>query len=450
MGGGQAVRLARVRAGGDRISPVGLGAIFAIGLVVRLAVVAAGPDFMPSKDAAAYQQIAENVLVGRGFSSDAPGDTLWRPKSWRTPGYPLYIAAHYWVAGRRAPGAVYVSQALLDAATALLVIFIGRRLFAPRVALLAGFLYALHPLPSLQVATLGTEALAAFCLSLWVLLVYRTCERPTAARAGLAGLGFGLSLLVRPTPQLFLPVAMLLILEPRLSGVPASGGARERPARRRRVEAAAAFVLMALITIAPWAYRNYRVHGALVPLSTLGGVVLNEGVGAVRIGDWWSMPGLHSIPLEDWERWRELGEVEGEKYMRERALAVIRDRPGTFALSVGAKLVRFWLQASAGYGGLSWRSWAVCALQGFTLGLVAIAFLCYRGPWVAAGRLLWLLVLYHSALYSLTVAEVRYGYVLLPLVLLPAALTLERWWTAWWSGERGRRRGPVRGSEERR
>jgi hypothetical protein len=46
---------------------------------------------------------------------------------------------------------------------------------------------------------------------------------------------------------------------------------------------------------------------------------------------------------------------------------------------------------------------------------------------VAAGRLLWLLILYHSALYSLTVAEVRYGYVLLPAVLLPAALTLTRW-----------------------
>ena len=168
MGGGQAVRLARKGAGGDRVTPAGLGGIFVIGLVIRLAVVAAGPDFMPSKDAAAYQLIAENVLSGRGFSSDAPGDTLWRPKSWRTPGYPLYIAAHYRVAGRRAPSAVYVSQALLDAATALLLVFIGGRLFEPRVALLAGFLYAIHPLPSLQVATLGTEALAAFCLSLWV------------------------------------------------------------------------------------------------------------------------------------------------------------------------------------------------------------------------------------------------------------------------------------------
>jgi hypothetical protein len=410
--------------------------MFAIGLAVRLAVVAAGPDFMPTKDAAAYQQIAENLLAGRGFSSEAPGDTLWRPKSWRTPAYPLFIAAHYRLAGRRAPGGVYVSQAVLDAATALLVVFIGRRLFPPHVALLAGFLYALHPLPSLQVATLGTEALAAFCLSLWVLLLYRTFERPSAGRAALAGLGFGLSLLVRPTPQLFLPVAMLLILEPRLSGVRETPSvstdlSTDRPVRRRRVEAAAAFVLMALVTISPWAYRNFRVHGALVPLSTLGGVVLNEGVGAVRIGDWWSMPGLHSIPVEDWERWRALGEVEGEKYMRKQALAVIRDRPGTYALSTGAKLARFWLQVGAGYGRLSWRSWAVFALQSVALTLAAIAFLRYRGPWITAGRMLWLLVLYHSALYALTVAEVRYGYVLLPFVLLPAALTLERWWSGW-------------------
>jgi hypothetical protein len=318
---------------------------------------------------------------------------------------------------------------LLDSATALLVVAIGRRLFSGLVPLIAGLLYALHPLPSLQVATLGTEVLAGFCLSLWVLLFYRALERPTVGRAALAGLGFGMVLLVRPTPQFFLPVAMLLLLEPRLSGVtePAETSL-DRPVRRRRVEAAAAFALATLFTIAPWAYRNYRVHGAFVPLSTLGGVVFNEGVSGVRNGDWWSMTGLHSIPPGEWERWRELGEVQGEQYLREQALAVIRDRPGTFALSAGTKLARLWLQVSAGYGRLSWRSWAVCALQGLTLVLAAIAFLRYRGPWIAAGRLLWLLILYHSALYSLTIAEVRYTYALLPFVLLPAALTLVRWW----------------------
>jgi hypothetical protein len=75
---------------------------------------------------------------------------------------------------------------LADTATALLVVA-GRQLFRGPVPLLAGLLYAIHPLPSLQVATLGTEVLAGFCLSLWVLLFRRALDRPIVGRSALAG-----------------------------------------------------------------------------------------------------------------------------------------------------------------------------------------------------------------------------------------------------------------------
>jgi hypothetical protein len=317
------------------------------------------------------------------------------------------------------------------------VVAIGTRLLAPQVAFLGGLLYALHPLPSLWVAILGAEALIAWLLTLAILLVYRTCERPSAGRGAVAGLVFGLALLVRPTPQLFLPVVVALMLSPRLSGVPPADPSPRRSGLRPRLFAAGSFALLAALAVAPWAWRNYRVHGAFIPFSTLGGVVLYEGVGSVRVGDWWSMPGFQSIPPADWVTWRELGEVEGEHFMRERALAVIRDRPGLYLMSAGPKLVRFWLQVSAGYGRLSWRSWATAGLQAVSLALAGLAFLRYRGPWVARGRLCWLLVAYHSALYALTVAEARYSFVLLPYVLLPAALTLSQ------VGARARGRGGI-------
>ena len=398
--------------------------ILALGLVVRFAVIAVDPGFLPTADTAEYQRITANILGGAGFDSGAPGDPLWHPKSWRTPGYPLFLAAHASLFGpARRP--VQVTQAFIDAATALLVVVLGRRLFPVRIAWLAGLAYALHPLPAIQVAALGTEALAAFLLTAFLILTYRAAERPTVGRGALAGLVFGLDLLVRPTPQLFLPFAMAFVLLPTLAGVSAlRGSPRARPPLLRRAGAALALALGCFLVIAPWAVRNYRVHHAFVPLSTLGGVVLNEGVGGIRVGDWWSMTGLHSIPAEDWTRWRELGEVAGEKYMRESAVQVIREHPGLYALSVGPKLLRFWLQLSFGYGKLSWRSWGVFWSQGCLLALVALAFLRYRGPWVAAGRLLWLLVLYHAALYSLTVTEARYSFVLLPCLLPPAAHAL--------------------------
>ncbi len=320
---------------------------------------------------------------------------------------------------------IAAAPALLDAVTALLVVVLGRRLFPARVAWLAGLAYALHPLPAVQVAAIGAEALAVLLLTVFLLLLYRAAEKPGVGRGGLAGLGFGIVLLVRPTPQLFLPFAMAFLLLPPLFGAGRLAAAREAPLARRAA-AALALALACLLTIAPWTIRNQRVHGEFVLLSTLGGVVLNEGVGGVRHGDWWSMPGLRSIPPEDWARWRELGEAKGEKYMRQSALAVIRERPGAYLLSASTKLLRFWLQVSAGYGRLSWRSWAAGAVEGLMLILAGIAFVRYRGPWVAAGRILWLFVLYHSALYALTVAEVRYSYVLLPSMLLPAAYAVAR------------------------
>jgi 4-amino-4-deoxy-L-arabinose transferase-like glycosyltransferase len=415
---------------GKQVSGRSLLLVFALGLVVRSAVVAVDPGFLPIGDAAEYQRIATNVLRGAGFDSGSPGDPDWHPKSWRTPGYPLFVAAHFGLFGpSRRP--IQVTQVFLDAATALLVVVLGRRLFPARIAWLAGLAYALHPLPAIQVAAIGTEALAVFLLTSFLILTYRAAERPTIGRGAVAGFVFGLDLLVRPTPQLFLPFAMAFVLLPTLSGVRATRAAPSAsppasPPLLRRATAALALCLACFLVITPWAVRNYRVHHAFVPLSTLGGVVLNEGVGGLRVGDWWSMTGLRSIPAADWACWRELGEVAGEEYMRERAVEVIREHPGLYALSVGPKLTRFWLQVSAGYGRVSWRSWAVFWVQGAMLALVALAFLRYRGPWVAAGRLLWLLVLYHSALYSLTVTEARYSYVLLPCMLLPAAYALAR------------------------
>jgi 4-amino-4-deoxy-L-arabinose transferase-like glycosyltransferase len=374
-------------------------------------------------DAAEYQRITTNLLAGRGFSSAAPGDSLWHPTSWRTPGYPLFLAAHQVVFGEaRAPLAARVTQAGLDAASALLVIALGCELgFSASVARLAGLLYAVHPLACLQVVPLGTEALVTLLLAASMLLAYRAVGSPGVVRGLAIGLLFGVLLMIRPTAQFFAPILCVFLLAPwEWRSAAARGGAH----RGARLATAAAFGLALVLVLVPWTVRNYRVHGAFVPFSTLGGVVLYEGVGAIRTGDWWSMPGLHSIPAEDWARWRELGEVAGEKHMRTRALGVIREHPIDYVKSTGAKLVRFWLQVSAGYGRLSWRSWAAGALQACVLFLAIVAFIRHRGAWVWKGLLLWLLVLYHSALYSLTVAEVRYSYALLPYVLLPAALTL--------------------------
>src|SRR5207245_6064336 len=46
---------------------------------------------------------------------------------------------------------------------------------------------------------------------------------------------------------------------------------------RRRIGLCALATLVFVLTLLPWTIRNYRIHGRLVPVTTMGGVVLWEG-----------------------------------------------------------------------------------------------------------------------------------------------------------------------------
>jgi 4-amino-4-deoxy-L-arabinose transferase-like glycosyltransferase len=130
----------------------------------------------------------------------------------RTPGYPLLLAA----VGGGKPGAsrdvLYVVQALLCGAATFLLILTARRLFGPRVALLAGVVYALDPYSKRYVSIVLTEVLATFFAVAAAYAFVRARQERSPAWWGATGALVAALTLTRPLFALAVPLVLLAAL----------------------------------------------------------------------------------------------------------------------------------------------------------------------------------------------------------------------------------------------
>lgn len=195
-----------------------------------------------------YHAIAQSLLNGDGFT------LAGSPTAYRLPGYPLFLAAIYAVAGVD-PLPVRLCQALLDVLSCFMVFLLGRRLLGERSARIAATVYALFPLSILYVTTRMSETVfTAFLLLFLLLLPDRPEQRGRLVWSGIVA---GCAVLIRST-ALILPVAAACI--PELAG-------RSLPSRLRPLVVTAG--TMALV-ILPWLARNEALFGRFSLTSNAG------------------------------------------------------------------------------------------------------------------------------------------------------------------------------------
>lgn len=221
--------------------------VVGVALVARLgAAVALGNGFQ-FDDEAVYVDAAARVTGGTGFGAGYRS----------VPAYPLVIAA----LGAVAPGGVLgvrVAQAVVTAAGAAVVLALAGLLLGPRAALAAGLLYALDPLLVVAGSLLYPEAVAAVLLAATVLTTIHAARRDDLGLSAIVGIALGTLALFRPVALVIAPVIAVWI-----AAVAAA------PTRRRALHAT--FVLAGCgLALAPWTYRNYRLHGAVVPIAVAG------------------------------------------------------------------------------------------------------------------------------------------------------------------------------------
>ncbi len=223
----------------------------ALGLLIGILFILQPPINIPPSFES-YDSVARHLVRGEGFSFTSEGRTL--PYLFRTPGYPLFLAAIYSVFGSD-PIAVYCFQVGLHLLTILLLYSLTRNFFGKHVAGLTAILTALFPLTTIYISTVLPEVFSTFLLALSLWVFARALRRNSLWLMFLAGIVISYSTLVRPAFALF---SLFLF-----ATVWVMKGNRKTfllPFLSLHV----GFLLVWL----PWVVRNYQVSGEFIPLST--------------------------------------------------------------------------------------------------------------------------------------------------------------------------------------
>jgi hypothetical protein len=228
-----------------------------LALALRLAFVWTEPETHPIADETMWVTWGTEVLPSAAvaFSPLSPEFRfIFHP-----PVYLYFMGAVFALFGSLT--AVKIAQALVAALLVPAAGRLGAMTLGPGAGLFAAALAAFYP------------ELVWFSAHFWAETVFLTLfwwafERVAAAdadgstpKAAVAGFLWGLAVLTRETVLYFSPVAALFLLWRRPKGASRAG----------------AFLLVLVLTVAPWTYRNFRVFGAFVPVSTAGALNLWQG-----------------------------------------------------------------------------------------------------------------------------------------------------------------------------
>lgn len=261
-------------------------AVFAIALVVRLAMVAyAHPDPRDGRfdDSVWYDTTARHLADGEGYVFDPnvwvaadgspiyPGETELTPTALWPWGYPVTLAVLYGVTGDSVPAA-QLFNVLLGSLTCALVFLLARRLFDLMSAIFAGLALAVMPSHVLFTSILLSETYFGFLLALVLTIAVYTVLDPEEGDAppslGMLAIVLGLGALtafagyVRGEFLAYGGVLALLVLW------------------RYRKHAAlplAALALGAALVVVPWTVRNAVVMDEVIIGTTGAGRVTYQG-----------------------------------------------------------------------------------------------------------------------------------------------------------------------------
>jgi 4-amino-4-deoxy-L-arabinose transferase-like glycosyltransferase len=278
----------------------------------------------------------------------------------RPPGWPMLLAIPYRIFGPH-PNVGLVLTAVLAGLTAVALIHLGQRLgMSPRQATLAGLAYGLFPWVLIIGASLYAESLFNLLTVVLCYLVVELRERRHATWWWLAaGVLAGYATLVRPVMAFWLPALVVFAI-----------------GRRLDWRAATAVVVGLAIVLGAWSWRNYERLDAFVPLTTAGGVTIalanNDLADSGQANE-----GLPIPPVD---------EVENDRYLRDFAVAWIRDHPAEFAKRAPERLVRTFdpvTRLNRGVFGDPAQRWSARVAWMAALVLIAVGLIRrHRGPWL--------------------------------------------------------------------
>jgi Dolichyl-phosphate-mannose-protein mannosyltransferase len=276
-------------------------------------------------------RIARSLATGQGFSSPLFEST--GPTAFLTPVYPGIVALFFKIFGiysRASAFALLIFQALISSLTCIPIFLIGRRTFDGRVARWSAWAWALFPYGVyFPVERIWSTWLSTLLLTI-VFLMAITMDRRTRIWQWLTfGALVGVTALTDPVVMSVLPLLLAWMCY------------RLYQQNANWVRPASTAVLALTMCVAPWFVRNYRVFHRFVPFRDTMGMELwigNNGDTShwrpTQIGPW------HNA--QDWEQFKQLGELRYMARDQRWALDYIDAHPGFFVVTTVRRIIYLW------------------------------------------------------------------------------------------------------------
>ncbi|MCX5786814.1 MAG: glycosyltransferase family 39 protein [Elusimicrobia bacterium] len=384
-----------------------LYALFGFSLLIRLAYVLPLPAGKLSPDAYDWINGGWSIAHGTGFGG-----------SWRPPGYAFFLAAIFFIFGKSVVAA-RVMQALLGALTCLLTYRTGKKIFTENTGRIAGALAGFYPYFIAYTGDLLSETFLTFMLAAAIYQIVKTAEAPYWKNLALTGILIGLTGLTKSVVLPFFALACAWLWW--------------QTGKFRTAFLAGVFTLL---TIAPWTLRNYFHYDKsyVMPVSTpwfsLYGSSCDEALLNETTGDILKGPGVERIDQflpPDWEYAAALPLPERDKYCKEKALGWIKNNPRKFTWLLYRRSLHFWrLYPVIAYGR---EKAAAMATSGLYIPLAVIGFFLSL-PAFKRTSLLLALFLSYTLVNIFFATMIRYRVPIDPFVIMFAACTIERAYTA--------------------
>lgn len=299
--------------------------ILGVGAIVRLVLLYGLGDLDLWMDEEQYQEIAVNLVEGRGFALQG------QPTSWRPPLYPLVLSGLYTLLGTTHPVVARGFQAILSLVNTLVVYLLGRRLFGERAGIWAAALFTAYPSFLFYNNHLLTEVLFTFLMTATACCFATYVDRGRLPFLAASGATLGLAVLTRDIVWPIAGVMSLLV------------GYVTRPGFTKWISHSGVLLLSFLVVTTPWVIRNTRVQGTFTLIATNGGM-------AVFAGNYEHTPldrpwQYHVLDRE--LRWRsifspDLTEGERQRLALRKGLEFIRDHPGLTLRRAVVKAANVW------------------------------------------------------------------------------------------------------------
>lgn len=194
-------------------------------------------------DALEYQMLAGKILENGHYPENYFLDT------YRTPGFPIYIALIYFLFGAKTHYVLF-SYILLSVGTAFIIYLISLKLFdKKKIALLASALFSFEPNVLKLTSEFGTETLHAFFLVLSCYFFVSALKDKKIIFLASSAVLFAVTALIRPVSLYFYLICLAFILL--------------YPGNRflYKIKTAILFGIIYFAAISPWMYRNYSTYG---------------------------------------------------------------------------------------------------------------------------------------------------------------------------------------------